>query len=97
MPKPTAATLAAHGEHFWTVAIDLVGHGWSDKPAIGYEIPDYGRHLLAVIRALGRESAHVSGESLGRLGRGVAGDPPPRGGGPAGAEHRRRLDRASAG
>lgn len=57
--------LASHGEHFWTVAIDLVGHGWSGKPPIAYEVADYGRHLLAVIEALGRERAHVSGESLG--------------------------------
>lgn len=57
--------LAAHGEHFWTFAIDLVGHGWSDKPAIAYEIEDYGTHLLNVIKALGRDRAHVSGESLG--------------------------------
>ncbi len=57
--------LAAHGEHFWTFSIDLVGHGWSDKPDIVYEIADYGKHLLAVIKALGRESAHISGESLG--------------------------------
>ena len=57
--------LAAHGEHFWTVAIDLIGHGWTDKPAGGYEIADYGAHVLAVLKALGRDKAHVSGESLG--------------------------------
>lgn len=57
--------LAAHGERFWTVAIDLIGHGWSDKPDSGYEIPDYGAHVLAVMKALGRERAHISGESLG--------------------------------
>lgn len=57
--------LAAHGEHFWTVAIDLIGHGWSDKPAGSYEIADYANHVLAVIKALGRERAHISGESLG--------------------------------
>lgn len=34
--------LAAHGEHFWTVAFDLIGHGWSAKPESRYEIPDYG-------------------------------------------------------
>ena len=56
---------AAHGQHFWTVAVDLIGHGWSDKPASGYEIPDYGRHVLAILQALGREKAHISGESLG--------------------------------
>ncbi len=57
--------LASHGENFWTVAIDLVGHGWTDKPQLPYEIADYGRHVLAVMTALGRQRAHVSGESLG--------------------------------
>lgn len=56
---------AAHGEHFWTVAIDLIGHGWSDKPQTGYEVKDYGAHVLAVMQALGRDKAHISGESLG--------------------------------
>ncbi len=57
--------LGPHAEHFWTVAIDLIGHGWSDKPAIGYELPDYAAHVLAVLGALGREHAHISGESIG--------------------------------
>ena len=54
-----------HGEHFWTVAIDMLGHGWTDKPAINYELPDYASHILNVLHSLGRESAHISGESLG--------------------------------
>ncbi len=57
--------LGAHGAHFWTIAIDLIGHGWSDKPEASYEIRDYAAHVLAVLNALGRRSAHVSGESLG--------------------------------
>ena len=57
--------LASHGQHFLTVAIDLVGHGWTDKPPLPYDIADYGRHVLAVMAALGRQRAHVSGESLG--------------------------------
>ncbi|WP_417599815.1 alpha/beta fold hydrolase [Pararhodobacter oceanensis] len=56
---------AALGQHFWTVAIDMIGHGYTDKPEGAYEIADYGAHALAVIRALGRESAMISGESLG--------------------------------
>lgn len=56
---------AAHGGHFWTVAIDLIGHGWTDKPNSGYEVADYGAHVLAVLKALGRDKAHISGESLG--------------------------------
>ena len=57
--------LGPHAAHFWTVAIDMVGHGWTDKPAGDYEMPRYAEHLLKVIRALGREKAHISGESLG--------------------------------
>jgi 2-hydroxy-6-oxonona-2,4-dienedioate hydrolase len=58
-------TLGPHAEHFWTVAIDAIGHGWTDKPAIGYELPDYTAHVLAVLKALGRDHAHISGESIG--------------------------------
>jgi 2-hydroxy-6-oxonona-2,4-dienedioate hydrolase len=57
--------LASHGEHFWTFAIDLIGHGWSSKPDCAYEISDYAAHVVDVIKALGRSSAHISGESLG--------------------------------
>ena len=57
--------LAAHGEHFDTYAIDMVGHGWSDKPDRPYEIAVYVDHLRAVLDALGAERAHISGESLG--------------------------------
>lgn len=57
--------LIAHGEHFDTYAIDLVGHGWSDKPLAPYEISVYVQHLRAVLDTLGFERAHVSGESLG--------------------------------
>ncbi|MFC0303908.1 alpha/beta fold hydrolase [Rhizorhabdus histidinilytica] len=57
--------LGSHGEHFWVVAIDMLGHGWTDKPAIDYQVADYARHVLDVMRALGRDRAHLSGESLG--------------------------------
>lgn len=57
--------LGPHGAHFHTVAIDCIGHGWSDKPDRPYEIADYADHVLAVMRALGRDRAHISGESLG--------------------------------
>ncbi len=57
--------LVAHGEYFDTYAIDLVGHGWSDKPLAPYEISVYVQHLRAVLDTLGFERAHLSGESLG--------------------------------
>lgn len=57
--------LLAHGEHFDTWAIDLIGHGYSDKPNHPYEIPTYVEHVRAVMDTLGFERAHLSGESLG--------------------------------
>jgi 2-hydroxy-6-oxonona-2,4-dienedioate hydrolase len=53
------------GEHFRTIAIDMLGHGFTDKPESSYEIDAYIEHALAVLDAEGIESAHVSGESLG--------------------------------
>lgn len=57
--------LGPHGEHFFTVAIDMLGHGWTDKPKADYVVADYARHVLDVMRALGRDRALISGESLG--------------------------------
>lgn len=54
-----------HGEHFWVVAVDMLGHGWTDKPEIDYQVKDYADHVLSVLKALGRERAHITGESLG--------------------------------
>jgi 2-hydroxy-6-oxonona-2,4-dienedioate hydrolase len=54
-----------HADHFWFVAIDMLGHGWTDKPAIDYQVKDYADHVLAVLRTLGKDKAMVSGESLG--------------------------------
>lgn len=60
-----ARNLLAHAAHFDTYAIDMVGHGYSDKPDKLYEIDVYVEHLRAVLDTLGCARAHVSGESLG--------------------------------
>jgi 2-hydroxy-6-oxonona-2,4-dienedioate hydrolase len=57
--------LAIHAEHFFVVALDMIGHGWTDKPQIAYEIPAYAAHVLKAIKALGHDKAYLSGESLG--------------------------------
>lgn len=57
--------LLEHGEHFDTWAIDMVGHGWTDKPRRDYEIVAYVDHLRAVIDRLGFRRIRLSGESLG--------------------------------
>ncbi|MDX6740645.1 alpha/beta hydrolase [Actinocorallia sp. A-T 12471] len=57
--------LRAHGEHFDTWAIDLIGHGYSAKPAHPLEIPHYLDQVRAFLDTIGAEKAYLSGESLG--------------------------------
>ncbi len=57
--------LEAHAEHFSTYSIDMLGHGYTDKPGHPLEIAHYMNHLAAVLDTLGVDKAHISGESLG--------------------------------
>ena len=57
--------LQPHGEYFSVWAIDMIGHGWTDRATSGLEIKNYVDHLLNFLKAAGIERAHVRGESLG--------------------------------
>ncbi len=58
--------IVAHVEAgFECHAIDVMGHGYTDKPPFPYEIPRYVEHLVAYMDACGMERAHLVGESLG--------------------------------
>lgn len=57
--------LLPHAEHWRTIALDMVGHGYSSKPDHDYEIRHYVQHLLDFADALGLDRLHVHGESLG--------------------------------
>jgi 2-hydroxy-6-oxonona-2,4-dienedioate hydrolase len=46
-------------------AVDMLGHGYTDKPDRPGEIPAYVEHLIAYLDAVGAERAHLVGESLG--------------------------------
>ncbi|MDX6742396.1 alpha/beta fold hydrolase [Actinocorallia sp. A-T 12471] len=46
-------------------AIDMLGHGYTDKPGKPSEIPDYAAHLGDYLDAIGADRAHLIGESLG--------------------------------
>lgn len=52
-------------KHFRVICIDMLGHGYTDKPDYPYGIDAYSDHLLAVIQALNLERIYLSGESLG--------------------------------
>lgn len=57
--------LRSHAEHFSVWAIDLIGHGYSAKPDHPLEISHYVDHVLKFMDAIGVQSAHFSGESVG--------------------------------
>lgn len=58
-----AAGLAAHGRH--VVAVDLRGHGRSDKPDTGYDVGTVAADLAALIDRLGLDRPWVVGQSWG--------------------------------
>jgi 2-hydroxy-6-oxonona-2,4-dienedioate hydrolase len=46
-------------------AIDLIGHGLSDKPEhLSYTIPDYVQHVIDFLDAIGAKSAHLLGHGM---------------------------------
>lgn len=63
--KPVIAEL---GKHFEVIALDLYGHGESDRPApdkFGYDLPALADLVAATLDALGLPKAHVWGHSMG--------------------------------
>ena len=60
---PVLAPLAARGIH--VVAVDLLGHGESDKPERGYLLEDFAGMLAGFLTAIGMPRATVCGHSLG--------------------------------
>ena len=57
--------LLPHAEQYRTIALDMIGHGFTDKPDHDYEISHYVRHLLDFCDAVGIRRTHLHGESLG--------------------------------
>ncbi len=52
---------------FRCVAVDLRGHGLSDKPAGDYSVPLFAGDVAALLTATGTAPAHVVGLSLGGM------------------------------
>lgn len=59
----TLAPLAARGLH--VVAVDLLGHGESDKPSRSYLLDDFSDVLADFLTAIGLSRVTVCGHSLG--------------------------------
>lgn len=65
MHEPLARALAGAGNH--VLAVDLLGHGTSDRPVDPkqYSMSDFGRQVIDLLDAVGAERAVVGGTSLG--------------------------------
>jgi 2-hydroxy-6-oxonona-2,4-dienedioate hydrolase len=59
------ANIDALSRRFRVIAIDMLGCGFTGKPAYDYAISDYAKHALAVLDAMGVDKASVIGVSLG--------------------------------
>lgn len=60
-----AFQLPDYTKHFTCISVDLSGSGESDKPAGPYSTAGYADQLAGFLGAIGVESAHVAGVSLG--------------------------------
>jgi 2-hydroxy-6-oxonona-2,4-dienedioate hydrolase len=57
--------LDAHAKHFDVYAVDMLGHGYTDKPDYDYEVPLYVEHVAGFLDKIGIDRILLSGESLG--------------------------------
>lgn len=59
------AVMPALSRRHRVVAVDLLGHGGSEKPSSGYEIPHQAEAVAQALEQLGVRDAEVVGHSLG--------------------------------
>jgi 2-hydroxy-6-oxonona-2,4-dienedioate hydrolase len=58
--------IVAHAEYFHVYSIDMIGHGFTDKPDnVVYNLDTYVQHLRDFVEAIGATKVNISGESLG--------------------------------
>jgi pimeloyl-ACP methyl ester carboxylesterase len=60
-----AFQVAAYAQHFTCISLDLRGTGESDKPGGAYTTELLADDVAALMQAIGIQSAHISGLSLG--------------------------------
>lgn len=65
MHEPLARALAGAGNH--VIAVDLLGHGTSDRPTDPklYSMSDFARQVVDLLDAVGADKAIIGGTSLG--------------------------------
>src|SRR6266852_1274712 len=60
-----AFQVAEYAKHFTCISVDPRGAGETDKPAGTYSMEMFADDVAAFMQALGLESAHIAGLSLG--------------------------------
>jgi 2-hydroxy-6-oxo-6-(2'-carboxyphenyl)-hexa-2,4-dienoate hydrolase len=58
-------TVTGLAADFRVHALDMLGHGLTEKPQIDYSVEALGEHVLGFLDAIGARSAHLVGQSLG--------------------------------
>jgi 2-hydroxy-6-oxonona-2,4-dienedioate hydrolase len=59
--------LLSHAKHFRCLAVDMIGHGYSDAPDVEYTMELLVNHVRDLIDVLGLTSVSLCGESLGAM------------------------------
>jgi pimeloyl-ACP methyl ester carboxylesterase len=52
-------------EHYHVMSIDMIGHGYTDRPPVTYTMDVFADHVVSVMDAYGMKTAVIAGESLG--------------------------------
>jgi pimeloyl-ACP methyl ester carboxylesterase len=60
-----ARNIGPLSKHFRAISIDMIGHGYSDRPDVTYTMDVFADHLISFMDARGYRKAILSGESLG--------------------------------
>lgn len=60
-----ARNIVPLSKHFRTLAIDMIGHGFSDRASGDYSLDTFADHVVRLLDAVGAESCFLEGESLG--------------------------------
>jgi 2-hydroxy-6-oxonona-2,4-dienedioate hydrolase len=58
-------TIGDLAEHYRVLVPDMLGHGYTGRPACPYTLDDYSAHLFGLLDTMGIDRLVLSGESLG--------------------------------
>ena len=60
-----ARNIGPLSKHSRAISLDMIGHGYSDRPDVTYTMDVFADHVIAFMDACGHDKATLCGESLG--------------------------------